>query len=180
MNHDQTRPDDTQSLLRKTQSLAKMIDLGTDPQTLWEPDELGTILEHQLAAPLEFEVIGVDRARLDQLRAQSNAPEEIQTFGDLLTHPRPPVGLLELTKQYSKASYSHLERPLPDEVTAVLYLASIVAALVTRGQRITRLGDDGIQYGLDRALRQTWLDDSMRELLEAGRRWIETRKEEGP
>jgi len=178
VNHDETRSDDTQSLLKKTRSLAKMIDLGADPQTLWEPEELGTILEHQLAAPLEFEVIGVDRARLRQLRAQSNAPAEIQTFGDLLTHPQPPVALLELTKQHSKASCFHPERPLPDEVAAVLYLASIVAALVKCGQRITRLNDDGLQYGLDRALRQTWLDASTRHLLEAGRRWIEAHDSE--
>jgi len=178
VKNDETRQSDTQSLLKKTQSLAKMIDLGTDPQGLWEPDELGTILEHQLAAPLEFEVIGVDRAQLRKLRSQSNTPAEIETFGDLLGHPQPPVALLELTKQFAKASYSHPERPLPDEVAAVLYLASIVVALVKCGERITRLGDDGLQYGLDRALRQTWLDASTRKLFEAGRRWVEARKSE--
>lgn len=178
MTNDETRPGDTQSLLKKTVSLAKMIDLGTDPQGLWEPEELGTILAHQLAAPLEFEVIGVDRAQLAKLRTRSNTPAEIETFGDLLGHAQPPVVLLELTKQYSKASHSHPERPLPDEVAAVLYMASIVAALLKCGKRITRLGDDGIQYGIDRALRQTWLDASTHKLLEAGRRWIEARQSE--
>ncbi|HUT92100.1 MAG TPA: hypothetical protein VMY37_21580 [Thermoguttaceae bacterium] len=176
MKNDETRQSDTKSLLKKTRSLAKMIDLGTDPQGLWEPEELGTILKHQLAAPLEFEVIGVDRAELRKLRSQSKTPAEIETFGDLLGHAHPPVALLELTKQFAKASYAHPERPLPDEVAAVLYVASIVVALVRCEKRITRLGDDGLQYGLDRALRQTWLGGSTRGLLEEGRRWIEARK----
>ena len=178
MKNDETRQSDTKSLLKKTRSLAKMIDLGADPQGLWEPEELGTILEHQLAAPLEFEVIGVDRAELRKLRFESNTPDEIETFGDLLRHPQPPVALLELTKQFAKASCGHPERPLPDEVAAVLYVTSIVVALVRCGKRITRLGNDGLQYGLDRALRQTWLDESTRKLLEEGRRWVEARKSE--
>ena len=170
---DEIRPNDAEALLKKTLSLAKMIDLGEGPQGLWSPAELGTILKHQLTAPLEFDILGVSRDQLQQLRARLSAPAEIRTFGDLLGHPKPPVELLELTKQFAKAGYGHADSPLPDEVAAVLYVASIVAALLRCGKRITRLGDEGIRYGVERALRQPWLDPSTRELLEAGRRWIE-------
>jgi hypothetical protein len=160
---------DSRSLLKKTQSLARMIDLGQEARELWEPGELGTILEHQLAAPLEFKSVGVDQARLREIRAECQAPDEIETFGDLLFHPQPPVALLDLAKQFAKAGCGHPESPLPDEVAAVLYVACIVVAQTKCGRRITRLGDEGIQYGLDRALRQTWLDESIRNLLEEGR-----------
>ncbi len=170
---EEIRPDDTESLLKKTVSLAKMFELGGEPQALWDPAELGTILKHQLAAPLEFDVLGLGGDQLRELRARCSAPAEIRSFGDLLHHPRPPVELLELTKQFAKAGYGHSERPLPDEVAAVLYVASIVAALMRCGKRITRLGDEGIRFGVERALRQPWLDPSIRELLETGRRWLE-------
>ena len=173
MNNDETRQDDTKSLLKKTRSLAKMIDLGPAPQGLWEPEELGTILEHQLAAPLEFEVIGVDQAQLRKLRIESKTPAEMETFGDLLRHPQPPVALLKLTKQFAKASQSTHDGTLPDEVATVLYLLSIVAALRCR-HLMTSLGRQALLERIEWALSQPWLDEWTHRLLQEGRRAIES------
>jgi hypothetical protein len=151
------------------QALARMIDLDPDAPALWNRDELKELLEHQLAAPLEFDLIGVDRAELDGLLAKREAGPKIETFGDLMRHPRPPVGLLNWTKEFAKAARDHPDSPLPDEVASVLYLASIVAAMTRCGERLTRLGDDGLLHGLAWALKQTWLDESVRKLLKEGR-----------
>jgi len=153
-----------------SQSLARMLDLGVD-RALWEPDELGLILEHQLAAPLEFDIVGVEPDQLEELRSVETGPA-IETFGDLVFHPRPPVRLLELTKEFARASRGHPDRPLPDEVASALYLASIVVALARCGKRITGLSDDGLRYGLTWALKQAWLEGAIRELLDEGRRRV--------
>ena len=99
-----------------TRSLARMLDLGVAKEQLWEPDELGLILEHQLASPLEFDIIGMKPDQLEQLKSDWQTTPPIETFGDLLFHPRPPVRFLELTKEFARASRGHSERPLPDEV----------------------------------------------------------------
>jgi len=162
------RPSHERSPEKMPQALAQMLDIGPDTHGLWEPGELGTILEHQLAAPLEFELVGMDRSQLDELRHDWPAGPALETFGDLLRHPRPPVELLKLTKAFAKASRAHPDSPLPEDVAGVLYLASIVVALTRCRKLITGLGKEGLSYGLDWALKQTWLDESIRQLLEEG------------
>ena len=97
----------------------------------------------------------------------------INSFNDLLHHPRPPIELLELTKAFAKACRSHPDSPLPDEVATVLYLGSIVAAMTRCDRPISKLGSDGLRHGLDWALNQPWLDQPTRNLLEEGRRGVD-------
>ena len=86
----------------------------------------------------------------------------------MLEHPRPPLELLELTKQFAKKCRSNPDGPLPDDIASVLYLAAIAAAMTRCGARITKLGDVGMHHGLRWALRQSWLDASLRELFARG------------
>jgi len=151
-------------------SLTPMMDLegGEDPG-LWRPGELGAILRHQLAAPLEFDFsfLGAERPpSLDALAATEGPP--IRTFGDLLRHPRPPIELLESTKEFAKRCRSRPEAPLPDEIATMLYILSIVAALTRCTRRITKLDDQGLRYSLDWALAQPWLDPATHDLLREG------------
>lgn len=149
--------------------LARMLDLQADRQGPWEPGELGQILQHQLAAAVESDLLGADQGWAEKLRRQCAVEPPIRTFKDLLHHPAPPVELLRLTKQYAKASRGHSDSPLPDEVASVLYVLSIAVALAKCGRRITRLSDDGLRLSLDWALEQSWVDPSTRGLLEQGR-----------
>ena len=149
--------------------LARMMELKSDEGALWDTDDLEGILEHQLAASLEADLADLRPglpARLEELGAADGPP--IATFRDLLEHPRPPLELLELTKQFGKRCRSNPDGPLPDDIATVLYLAAIAAAMTRCGTRITKLGDEGMRHGLQWALRQPWLDASMRELLEHG------------
>jgi hypothetical protein len=81
--------------------------------------------------------------------------------------------LLELTRRFAKACRSRTGAPLPDEIATVLYFASIVAAMLRCGRRISKLDDEALVHALDWALDQPWLDASMRDLLCRGRQVVE-------
>lgn len=150
-------------------SLTPMMEVEAGGGKLWGPEELGAILEHQLAAPLQVDLGSLDPQlprRLEQLNG-SGGPS-VRTFRDLLGHPRPPLKLLELTKQFAKACRNHPHSPLPDEIATVLYFLSIVVAMTRCGHRITKMDDPSLAYSLDWAVRQPWLDGSTRAILREG------------
>ena len=150
------------------QSLTHMMSLDAD-EKLWAPEELGAILEHQLSAPLQCDLGRLDDRLPERLKELNSAGDEpVKTFGDLLHHGRPPLELLKLTKRFAKACRNHPDGPLPGEVATVLYFSSIVAAMIKCGRRITRMDDRSLQYSLQWALRQPWLDDATRRMLQEG------------
>ncbi len=151
-------------------SLTNMMDLDAAEQHPWAPDELEAILAHQLATPLECDLEAFDIGlpeRLAGFNAASRPP--IVTFGDLLHHSEPPADMLELIKTFAKSCRTNRNAPLPDEISTVLYFLSIVVALTKCDRRITRMDDASLRYSLDWALRQSWLDDATRALLQQGR-----------
>ena len=154
-------------------SLARVMNLGASEEALWEPEELAAILRHQLRTEVHFDLSRLENsaAGLEQLKAAQQPP--IRTFADLLAHPRPPVDLLELTKQFAKASQSTHDGTLPDEVATVLYLLSIVAALRCR-HLMTSLGKQALLERIEWALSQRWLDDWTLRLLQEGRQTVES------
>jgi hypothetical protein len=136
----------------------------------WGPDDLGEILRHQLAAPILF---GPDPAADRPTGAgpggAGKAPvPPLSNFGDLLTHPAPPLELLRLTKEFAKASDTRPQCPLPKEVATALYYAAILAALLRHGQRITELSDRSLRSGAEWGLRQPWLPAQLRPLYQLG------------
>lgn len=151
------------------QLLAKMMDISAGQQRLWQPEELGAIFEHQLSAVVQFDLSGLDPGLAEKLQTLSAAEGLlIKSFMDLFHHPHPPVELLELTKRFAKASRSHPDSPLPDEVASLLYFLSIVVAMTKCGRRITQLDDESLRSGLMWALEQPWLDEQTRGLLHGG------------
>ena len=153
-------------------SLARMMDLGEDDRGLWEPEELRAIFEHQLAAPVELDFGYLGREAAGRLEAlASGASPPIRSFRGLLHHPRPPVELLKMAKEFAKECRSRPECRLPDEVATMLYVLSIVVAM-TSGHRITKLDRQGLRHVLDWALDQAWIDEPTRRLLREGSRAI--------
>ena len=155
------------------QSLTQMMNLDAGDQKLWGPEELGAILEHQLAAPLVCDLGSLDKGlvrRLKEFNSAGGTP--LTSFEDLLHHPSPPVEFLELTKRFAKLCRSDHHVPLPGEIATVLYFLSIVVAMTRCGRRITKMDDRSLQYSLSWAIRQPWLDDSSRRIIEEGLREI--------
>ena len=149
------------------QALAKMLD--TNDAGLWESEDLGAMLEHQLDAPLEDELGVLDpglAARLSASAAHGDKP--LRSFRDLFCHPHPSVELLELAKRFAKRCRNQADSPLPDELSTLLYLLAITIAWTKCGRHISRLDHQALQYGLDWALDRPWLDRTTRALLAEG------------
>jgi hypothetical protein len=122
----------------------------------WRADELAAILRHQLDAHLA--------ADLGEMPRRS---EEV-SFAQLLSEPNPPLELLERVKRFGKAHKSTPDGALPAEVATVLYFASIVAARLRCGARISELEDAALLEGMEWALAQTWLDERCAHLFREG------------
>ena len=138
---------------------------GTDH---WRPEEMGSILRHQLSAQLEFDLAGIaSGGDHEPPPAPEAARKRAATFGELLLdHPQPPVAMLRRVKHFAKACKAKADGPLPPQVATVLYFASIIVALLRCETRITALDDDGLLKGTQWALAQTWLDQPIRLLFE--------------
>ncbi|MBC8874338.1 MAG: hypothetical protein H8E44_33300 [Planctomycetes bacterium] len=159
-------------------SLAQIMTWGESNEEVWKPDELGAIFKHQLSAPLQVDFSNLSHPHMRRIQSLClTASPPIESFADLLHHPRPPVELLEMTKEFAKICRSHAECRLPDEIATMLYTLSIAVALTKCNRRITKLDRQGLGYTFGWALSQSWLDPSTRELLEHGSQAIDR---EGP
>lgn len=149
--------------------LAALLGVSRPDARLWQPDELGALLRHQLAAPVEVELGRLPPAEARQLRILSEAQALLlKSYADLLLHPCPPVGLLRLVKDFGKAVQAAPVGPLPPDLGRALYFASIAAALGTRNERITRMDDAALRRGLGWLRDQPWMTPELRALAERG------------
>ncbi|MGD0816082.1 MAG: hypothetical protein ABSA83_21020 [Verrucomicrobiota bacterium] len=159
---------DSDSVLSKSppKSLAAFLAAGAERARLWRPEELTAIFRHQMSAPILVDLGGFNPATANQLKTLSEAQGLLlRSFSDLFHHPVPPIELLSLTKDFAKANMDHPGSSLPHEVAAVLYYASIAAALVRLDARISQLKDEDLQRGLLWAKDQTWVDNQTRVIL---------------
>lgn len=148
--------------------LAPFMEFGSDNDSLWNSDELAGIFRHQLASRIHFPFVDLGDQSAESIRAICSAADpEIETFGDLFMHPKPPLDLLRITKDYGKACRAKGESPIPAEVATMLYVLSILVARTTRGQRITELNDRELRRIADWAVGQSWIGEPIRRLLDA-------------
>jgi hypothetical protein len=157
------------------QQLASFFDLAPDAERLWRDEELGAIMRHQLSAPLQVDLINLERGLAVKVRNLAESQGlTLKSFGDLLAHPHPPVELLKITKEFAKACRLSPRGPLPREIASVLYFACIAAALVRCRRRITGLTNEALEEGLHWVLARPWLDASTRALVEEALHLLKT------
>jgi hypothetical protein len=132
---------------------------------LWNDAELAAILRHQLSAPIQVDLGRFERGAALKVRTLSESLGlTLKSFGDLLTHPNPPLELLTVTKDFAKACRLSPRSPVPSEVASVLYFACIAAGLVRCRSRMTRLSDVTLSEGFRWVLARRWLDVPTRDL----------------
>jgi len=141
--------------------LSRMLALPESEQP-WQPHELGAVLRHQLAAP-----VTIDLPQVVGTPPEGSDPpgDGIQSIGDLLAHPHPPLPWLLALKEFAKANALHPNSPLPREISSVLYYGAILSAWARCGRRITGLDRDAIHSGVKQVLDATWIDSGTRSLL---------------
>ncbi len=158
--------------------LTRLLALDEADPRVWRQDELGAILKHQLSAPIGSD-LPPSGARGSGESAGGTGPSAdasgrtLETFEDLFLDPAPPVELLCQVKDFAKANWNHPASSFPSEIASLLYYESILAALVHRGQRITRLTNQELRRGVSWVLEQEWLDDHTRHVFEEGLKFLD-------
>jgi hypothetical protein len=164
---------------RDNDLLGQIIAFDADDRAIWPAAELQSSLGRQIRSQLLSTLRRPETEDQRELAVLTHStPAGLETLGDLLQHPHPPVELLRLTKDFAKACNRDPQSPLPPEVSLLLYYACITIALVRCNQRITNLHDDELRDGLHWVVRQPWIDDSLRSLflqgldhMRRGRHW---------
>lgn len=150
-----------------------VLELGLTPRGDCGDEELGLLLAYHLAAPLDFDLRGLDPAHARGLRHSAAAEGLLlRSLGDLFGHPRPPLELVEMTKNYAKSSMKAGQSVLPKPVAAAIYYLSIAVALARLGRRITHLDDAQLRHGFDWAIALPWIDTAGREVLSRARQGL--------
>ncbi len=155
---------------QQPQTLARLLKLDAEAPRSWSSADLGPIFQHQLRAPLSFDLKDLARSRHRSVEDLSRVPDgaPLVTFADALFHPHPPVELLGAIKAFAKASGDEQRGMLPQEVATMLYYLSIVAALVHCGRRITSLSDAALRKGVEWAMGQSWIDERTLTMMHEG------------
>ena len=150
----------------RAKELSALLTAGAERASLWRPDELAAVFQHQMSVPMLVDLGTLDLRANTKLRVMSEARGLLlKSFADLFHHPAPPVELLELVKDFAKANLDQPDSGLPNEISTALYYTAIAAAFVRLDQRITRLPDADLLPGLRWAVAQPWLDEKTRALL---------------
>ena len=148
--------------------LSRMIGAPEEPD-VWRPEDLVAMLRHQLGAALAQDLeAALPGAGARAAELARGAVPAILTFRDLLWHPQPPLGLLELLKDFAKAGAEDAGQSMPRELASVFYFGSIALAAQRGsggGGAISSLSKERLRAGLLWTLRQPWLDDATRALL---------------
>ncbi|WP_428388223.1 hypothetical protein [Mucisphaera sp.] len=146
--------------------LADMIALDPLEGHTWTADDLGKIFKHQLNSPLLLDLSDFDPGSAAHAKGIAlKATPPIETFSDLLTHPKPPKELLDLVKAFAKSLMNRRDAALPRELAVTLYYLTIAAALDKNQTRITTLPDNQLKQGLNWSASQPWLNPILKDTL---------------
>ena len=148
--------------------LANLVSLGGDDAPQWTQQELAAMWTHQLQSPLNFDLSSISKDVDHTIMVVTRAdPRPLTRFLDLLRHPKPPIELLQWTKDFAKGHTSGNDG-MPSEIASALYYASILLARSRCGRKISELDDASLRRGSEWIMRQPWLDEQSREIISQG------------
>jgi hypothetical protein len=157
--------------------LARVLALDEQGTPLWNPQELQGIWQHQLAAGIETDLSTVISSLAQEFeKSPELKPMRSLTFAELFAHPRPPVILLKLTKEFAKQTMRDADEAQLKEIASALYYASYAAGISHCGERIGSLDEREMKHGFQWAAKQTWLDDKTKALFAEGLHKLPTTK----
>jgi hypothetical protein len=150
----------------RPEGLARILALDEAASELWEPQEMQAIWKHQLRAPIYLDLSTVESARaMDLEHAPHLKPFLNQSFGELITHPQPPVELLTLTKDFAKHALGSAEDAQLKDIASALYCISYAAGMTRCSIRIGSLSDAELQRVFRWALGRSWLDEASKKVI---------------
>jgi hypothetical protein len=147
-------------------ALSSLLELREDTRHVWRPEELGAIWKHQLTAPMPLALgDSLSAEVMHELEMLELSRKNLKNLDELLHGAQPAIGLLNLVKRFAKQCWSDRDGPLPREIAALLYYASIAVADLRLGKRISELRSDELIQGLRWSGTPTWVDEQTRQLL---------------
>jgi hypothetical protein len=148
-----------------TSGLGELLSLGLTPPEEWTPAELQAALREQMVVPVEFELGAFRPADATAVRARATANGLVlKNLHDLLQHPRPPLEMLVMAKDYFKASILRPNPEIPGLVARVLYHITIAVAWLRHQTRISTLSDTEVVEALKWVERQPWVSSDLKTL----------------
>src|SRR5437016_3160097 len=151
--------------MSRPENLARILALDEEAGDLWAPEELREIWEHQMRAPIEVDLEGLNAPGAGALqKSPAMQTYKGRTFRQLFTAQEPPLELLKLTKEFAKQTLKNSGETQLKEVASALYYASYAAGLVRLGKRIGSLEDRELRPGFAWGLNRSWLDEGTKKL----------------
>jgi DNA-directed RNA polymerase specialized sigma24 family protein len=147
--------------------LAKMLEVSERREDLWDDEDLAALLRDELAQPLDTLLSQHEAAQAVPSPPSSDVPPPT-TLGELLQHPQPPLQTLRAVKRLARRRINTDTSFLPPDINSAIYFATIAAALVHHGERITKSDDEVLRRGFAVMLDRPWLDGTSRQLLRKG------------
>ncbi|MCX6928561.1 MAG: hypothetical protein NT154_35930 [Verrucomicrobia bacterium] len=163
---------DSKAAVRKgtAAQLSQILDLGERVHE-WKEQDLPAMLQHQFAAPLDFDLrsqeLAGGEARSREKTLTGAAGVRIETFGDLLTHPAPPLELLKLAKEFFKWRTQACKKDSPEWRIAYLFYLLTLLAAGKHASRLSSLSPRALLTGAKWALEQSWIDPQTRQFIVA-------------
>ncbi len=151
-----------------TSGLGELLAFGLKAGEEWSPDELEAALLEQMAVPVEFELGAFKPSDAKAIRAHATAKGLVlKNLQDLLQHPKPPLELLVIAKDYFKASSLQPNPALPALVARVLYYLTIAVAWLRHHSRLSTMSDAEVVAALNWVKRQPWVPPDLQALAAA-------------
>jgi hypothetical protein len=134
-----------------------------------QPAELGDKLKYCLAAPASEYLTIRGRSTEFPADSPSGSAAAAMTLGEMLPSADPPLGLLIAVRRHAKRLMKPGASDVPAGVHEVVYFASVAAALVRRGQRISKSSPEVSRAAWHRLAAESYLDDGLRKLFAEAR-----------
>jgi len=147
--------------------LAQVLEPDWETKDNWFERELGAIMNHQWAAPLEPDVMPAG-ARTEGV---GSAGETLHNLHELMLDPAPSIELLRSTRDYARSQLDGLS--LPPDIARVLYYASALVARCRCHERIAELTDEELVTGADWVMHRDWVSAEIKGMFGEYRERIE-------
>jgi hypothetical protein len=139
--------------------------LAADSEATLSKSELGALLRDCLSSSVRDYL----RSAGNGLEYSADTPSENAaidiTLADLFQDASPSIGLLIAVKRTARRQMNEGAGDLPADIHHAIYFASIAAALVRCGERISKSSDEVLRVGFERAVGGLHAEYRLRGLL---------------
>jgi hypothetical protein len=151
--------------------MACMLSVRGTSKGNWQPAELRDLLRHCLEMPVsEYLAAPAEMpGSLPEFSADSPSERAVVsiTLGELLQLAE-PLGLLIAVKRHARELARARDGGTLTELHTLVYFASIAAAMVRHGERITKSSPEVLRVAFARHAAAEWVDDRLRAIFLGG------------